>query len=184
MSGSLRDASGGEDSATGPSERPAGEPSLVIGYIQSVFGSGTLTRADGAVVRAKAGDPVCQGDVIETAADGQIAIHFIDDTVFNLSGNSRLALNEFVCGSDGTSHAGRSMARAEASPRAPARRRRPFSPRLKHLLQAIRAALVLAGLARCTLAGMTFAILDKAQSAELTELQYFSITAHFWMTAS
>ena len=47
---------------------------------------------------------VCQGDVIETAADGRIGIRFIDGTVFNLSCNTRVVLNEFVCDSTGTLH--------------------------------------------------------------------------------
>jgi VCBS repeat-containing protein len=41
--------------------------------------------------------------VIETAADGQIGIRFIDDTVFNLSSGARMELSEFVCGFDGRS---------------------------------------------------------------------------------
>ena len=50
------------------------------------------------------GDPVCQGDVIETAADGRVGIRFIDGTVFNLSDSTRVVLNEFVCDFNGTSH--------------------------------------------------------------------------------
>src|SRR4030088_3805817 len=50
------------------------------------------------------GDPVCQGDVIETAADGRIGIRFIDGTVFNTSGGTRVVLSEFVCDASGTPH--------------------------------------------------------------------------------
>ena len=53
----------------------------VIGNIQTAIGYGTLRRAGGIAVQAKVGDPVCQGDVIETAADGRIGIRFIDGTV-------------------------------------------------------------------------------------------------------
>ena len=81
-------------------------PSQVIGKIQTVIGSGTLTRADGVFFPVKVGDPVCQGDVIETAGDGQITIRFIDDTVFNLSGDAHLELNEFVCDAAGALHSG------------------------------------------------------------------------------
>src|SRR6266704_3559295 len=76
----------------------------VIGYIQTAIGCGTLRRASGIAVQVMAGDPVCQGDVIETAADGRIGIRFIDGTVFNLSRSTRVVLNEFVCDSNGTSH--------------------------------------------------------------------------------
>src|SRR6266567_5578439 len=76
----------------------------VIGNIQTAIGSGTLTRASGIAVQVEVGDSVCQGDVIETAADGRIGIRFIDGTVFNLSNRTRVVLSEFVCGSNGTPH--------------------------------------------------------------------------------
>ena len=76
----------------------------VIGYIQTATGCGTLRRANGIAVQVMVGDPVCQGDVIETAADGRIGIRFIDGTVFSLSPDTRVELNEFVCDSSGTSH--------------------------------------------------------------------------------
>jgi hypothetical protein len=79
-------------------------PPQTIGSIQTVVGSGTLWGASGVAIKALAGDPVCQGDIIETAADGRIAILFIDGTVFSLSCSTRVVLNEFVCDSTGTSH--------------------------------------------------------------------------------
>src|SRR5882724_270517 len=79
-------------------------PPQVIGHIQTTIGYGTLRRASGIAVQVVVGDPVCQGDVIETAADGRIGIRFIDGTVFNLSSSTRVVLNEFVCDSNGTLH--------------------------------------------------------------------------------
>ena len=76
----------------------------IIGNIQTAIGCATLRRANGIAVQAMAGDPVCQGDVIETAADGRIGIRFIDGTVFNLSGGTRVVLDEFVCDASGTPH--------------------------------------------------------------------------------
>src|SRR3981081_3440341 len=76
----------------------------IIGNIQTAVGRGTLRRVNGIAVQVMVGDPVCQGDLIETAADGRIGIRFIDGTVFNLSGGTRVALNELVCDSNGTSH--------------------------------------------------------------------------------
>ena len=78
--------------------------SQVIGNIQTAIGYGTLRREGGIAVQVIVGDPVCQGDVIETAADGRIGIRFIDGTVFNLSCSTCVVLNEFVCDSTGTSH--------------------------------------------------------------------------------
>ncbi|HMF67034.1 MAG TPA: hypothetical protein VK602_05440, partial [Phyllobacterium sp.] len=39
----------------------------VVGHIQTAIGSGILSRARGIAVQVMVGDPVCQGDVIETA---------------------------------------------------------------------------------------------------------------------
>jgi hypothetical protein len=77
----------------------------VIGSIQTTIGGGTVTRASGIAVQVMVGDPVCQGDVIETAADGRIEIRFIDGTVFNLAGDTRVVLSEFVCDTNRTGSA-------------------------------------------------------------------------------
>ncbi|WP_064737339.1 VCBS domain-containing protein [Bradyrhizobium sp. Ai1a-2] len=76
----------------------------IIGHVQTAIGCCTLSRATGIAVQLIAGDPVYQGDVIETAADAQVGIRFIDGTVFNLSPGSCLVLNELICDSSGTSH--------------------------------------------------------------------------------
>ena len=82
----------------------AGLLSEVIGSIQTVKGCCTIRRASGVAVQVSPGDPICQGDVIETAADGRIGICFLDGTVFDLFPGTRLALDEFVCDANGTSH--------------------------------------------------------------------------------
>ena len=76
----------------------------VIGHIQTAIGSGSLTRACGIAIQAKFGAPVCQGDVIETAADSRIGLRLIDGTDFMLSGGTRMVVDEFVCDANGTSH--------------------------------------------------------------------------------
>ena len=163
MSGSLGDASGGEGSAIGRVQR-LGEPSQVIGKIQTVIGSGTLTRADGVVIQIKAGDPVCQGDVIETASDGQIAIHFIDDTVFSLSSNSRVELNEFVCDGDGTLHSGLfDIARGSFAFRTGQVAKSGFLT-IETPDASIRGRARSGGIGTLSLTALTFAILDEAQA--------------------
>ena len=74
----------------------------VIGNIHTAIGCGTIRRASGIAVQVMVGDPVCQGDVIETAADGRIEIRFVDGTVFNLSRDARVELSEFARDSNGT----------------------------------------------------------------------------------
>ena len=79
-----------------------GQLPQVIGNIQTAIGCGTIRHASGIAVQVMVGDPVCQGDVIETAADGRIEIRFVDGTAFNLSRNARVELGEFARDSGGT----------------------------------------------------------------------------------
>ena len=91
----------------GEREAVVAPPSQVIGYIQTAIGcGGTIRRASGIAVQVTVDDPVCQSDIIETAADGRIGIRFVDGTVFNLSDGACVELSEFVC-SDGTLHSAR-----------------------------------------------------------------------------
>ena len=87
-----------------------GQLPQVIGNIRTAIGCGTVRRASGIAVQVTVGDPVYQGDVIETSADGRIEIRFIDGTVFNLSRDARVELSvaaadvlaNFAKGSDQT----------------------------------------------------------------------------------
>jgi hypothetical protein len=74
----------------------------VIGNIQTATGCAAITSASGIAVQVTVGDPVCLGDVIETAADGRIEIRFIDGTMFELSSDTRVVLSEFALDSSGT----------------------------------------------------------------------------------
>ncbi|MCP3477249.1 VCBS domain-containing protein [Bradyrhizobium sp. CCGUVB1N3] len=76
-------------------------PPKIIGTVHTAIGCGILRRASGIATEVMVGDPLCLGDVIETSADGQIGIRFIDDTFFNLSSDARMELREFVCDPDG-----------------------------------------------------------------------------------
>ena len=77
-------------------------PPQVIGNIETAIGCGTVTRGSSIAVQAMAGDAVCRGDVIETAADGRIGIRFIDGTAFKISRGTRVVLSEFPRDSGGT----------------------------------------------------------------------------------
>src|SRR5438874_1852073 len=89
----------------GECEAPAALPPQMIGYIQTATGcGGTIRRASGIAAEVTAGDPVYQGDIIETAGDGRIRIRFVDGTFFDLSDGACLEPSEFVSESVGTSH--------------------------------------------------------------------------------
>jgi len=56
------------------------------------------------VDRAKVGDLVYRGDVIQTGVDGALAVVFADGSSFNVSRNARMEVNEFVYDPKGNSN--------------------------------------------------------------------------------
>ncbi|MBL28017.1 MAG: hypothetical protein CMM50_10775, partial [Rhodospirillaceae bacterium] len=70
-----------------------GEP---IGTVDSVTGQVTAQRVDGTVVTLTVGDPVFQGDVLETTADGEITLIFLDNSEFSMSESARMVLDELI----------------------------------------------------------------------------------------
>ena len=80
-----------------PEPRP-NLPSVAIGKLEKVIGSVTITRTNIAVAQPAVGDFVYQGDLIETGADGLIAIVFVDGTAFHLHASARMVLDEFIPG--------------------------------------------------------------------------------------
>lgn len=67
-----------------------------IGQVENASGGVFVTRADGTRVRLGVGDPVYQGDVVETVPGGAVNMVFLDKTTFALGDDARLALDEFV----------------------------------------------------------------------------------------
>ncbi|WP_147165096.1 FecR family protein, partial [Pararhodospirillum oryzae] len=67
-----------------------------IGSVTKVTGEVTIVHPDGTRETPKAGDPVFQGDVVETQADGAIGITFVDGSAFSLSSRGRMVLDELV----------------------------------------------------------------------------------------
>ncbi|MFD2262930.1 FecR domain-containing protein [Lacibacterium aquatile] len=67
-----------------------------IGRIDTLSGSGTITRVDGSVVPADKGAAVYQGDVVETAKGGRVGIVFVDSTTFALGESGQMRMDELV----------------------------------------------------------------------------------------
>ncbi|MBT3765391.1 MAG: hypothetical protein HOB79_14775 [Rhodospirillaceae bacterium] len=67
-----------------------------IGAVDVVTGSATVTRVDGTKSPLAKGDPVFQGDTIETGDGGSIGLIFIDDTTFALGESGNMVLDEVV----------------------------------------------------------------------------------------
>ena len=70
--------------------------SASIGTVESLDGSVVAVRADGTRVDLRAGDPVYQGDILETADGSAIGIVLADDTSFSMGENGRMVLDEMI----------------------------------------------------------------------------------------
>jgi len=77
--------------------------SQVIGHCTKLQGSATVIR-NGVSVILNMGDNVEKGDVVQTGANSTVGITFIDGTVFGLSSNARMVLNEMVYDPNGSSN--------------------------------------------------------------------------------
>jgi fibronectin-binding autotransporter adhesin len=77
--------------------------SQVIGHVTKLAGSATVIR-NGVSVILNMGDNVEKGDVVESGANSTVGITFIDGTVFGLSSNARMVLNEMVYDPNGSNN--------------------------------------------------------------------------------
>ncbi|MBL6431116.1 MAG: FecR domain-containing protein [Alphaproteobacteria bacterium] len=59
-------------------------------------GSATVRHANGTSEPLAPGTPVFQGDVVETAGGSALSITFVDGTVFSLSADARMVLDELI----------------------------------------------------------------------------------------
>nr|WP_249139376.1 VCBS domain-containing protein [Bradyrhizobium japonicum] len=82
---------------------PGAAAAQVIGHVTKLVGSATAIR-NGVSVILNNGDNVEKGDVVSTGADSTLGITFIDGTVFGLSSNARMVLNEMVYDPNGSSN--------------------------------------------------------------------------------
>lgn len=78
-------------------------PLQIVGIVQSASGYVTVRRDEGPATQVSIGDLVCRHDVVETAADAQIGIRLLDDTIFNVASGARVELREFASDSDAAS---------------------------------------------------------------------------------
>jgi len=84
----------------------AGAPDAVahvIGHVTKLTGSATAVR-NGVSVILNNGDNVEKGDVVATGSDSTLGVTFIDGTVFGLSSNARMVLNEMVYDPNGSNN--------------------------------------------------------------------------------
>ncbi|MDF0497754.1 VCBS domain-containing protein [Bradyrhizobium yuanmingense] len=153
-------------------------PVQIIGHIQTVIGCGTLTRASGIATQAVAGAPVYRTDVIETDADGQITVRFIDGTSFDISCGTRVSLSAFVFEVEGEPSTALLDLTRRSSTSAPGRPAEARSHQTNTSIAGIRARSHAGGSGMLTLAALTFSLGRNAEAADpdVTLLDDDSIT--------
>jgi len=67
-----------------------------IGEVESVRGTVIAIRSDGTRIELQEGDPVFQGDILESGNDASVGIVLADDTTFSMANNGRMVLDEMV----------------------------------------------------------------------------------------
>ncbi len=83
-------------SYTSPAEfAQAGQPGAAepIGRIETIKGVVEVTRSDGTQVTVQKGDPVYQGDKIDTGDGAAIGLVLADESVFSLDANGSIVLD-------------------------------------------------------------------------------------------
>ena len=75
----------------------------VIGHVTKLTGTATAIR-NGVSIILNQGDNVEKGDVVQSGSSSTLGITFIDGTVFGLSSNARMVLNEMVYDPNGSNN--------------------------------------------------------------------------------
>jgi VCBS repeat-containing protein len=160
------DAAPGDAGAGGGCAQVMGDPPpQVIGKIQTATGLVTVMDARGVVAQVKVGGPVCLHDTIETGADGAVGITFTDGTAFNLLNNARMALNEFVCGPNGTSNSALFSLNQGAFNFTAGKVAKSGGLTIDTPVARIRSTSQGRGIGALTLAALTFPVMDEIQAA-------------------
>ena len=75
----------------------------VIGHVTKLVGTATAIR-NGVSIILNQGDNVEKGDVVQSGSGSTLGVTFIDGTVFGLSANARMVLNEMVYDPNGSNN--------------------------------------------------------------------------------
>ena len=93
--------------AGGLDTNPVGKVVTAIGIVRVEHPAAVVVQANlppGGVGQVKIGDLIYRGDMIETGSDGGLGITFTDGTSFNVSGNARMEVDDFVYDPNGHSN--------------------------------------------------------------------------------
>ncbi|MDE5447199.1 hypothetical protein GWG65_39025 [Bradyrhizobium sp. CSA207] len=141
-------------------------PLQVIGIVETAFGCVTLTRDGGATIQVSDGDLVYRNDVIETGADAQARIRFLNDSIFNVSSRARIELRQFAADSDGASCSTVVAVTSGSFAFAAGRPANGGTLTVDTPLGSIRGRSYATGFGILTLAALTFSMMEDAQAAD------------------
>ena len=82
--------------AKGQYAQAVNDGALSIGEVSSKQTSVKATRLDGNIFELSVGDPVFQGDTVETEGSGAVGLVFLDKTTLSLSEGGKIVLDELV----------------------------------------------------------------------------------------
>ena len=90
-----------------PDTDPIGKIITITGTVRIEHSAAILVQANlpTDADRAKVGDFVYRGDVIQTESDGNLGVGFTDGSSFSVSPNARMEVNEFIYNPHGHSNA-------------------------------------------------------------------------------
>jgi len=75
-----------------------------IGLVETLAGNATATRANRKIAPLKVGNSIYSGDTVQTGANSRLGITFVDGTVFSLSANAKMVINDLVYNSSSGSN--------------------------------------------------------------------------------
>ena len=67
-----------------------------IGNVENITGAVVAIRPDGTRIELQIGDPVYQGDILESGPDGAIGVLLADETTFSMAEDGRMVLDEMI----------------------------------------------------------------------------------------
>ena len=74
--------------------------SMPIGQVEALDGLASVQRSDGITEPLRQTTKIFQNDVVQTDADSKLSITFVDGTVFTLTADSRMVINELIYSPD------------------------------------------------------------------------------------
>jgi len=81
----------------------AAAAAAVVGHVTKLTGTATAIR-NGVSIILNQGDNIDKGDVLQSGADSTLGVTVIDGTVFGLSSNARMVVNEMVYDPNGSNN--------------------------------------------------------------------------------